>query len=135
MIDINEIKKYFPEKDALAVQEVLSTYIGNEQDRVQLAILELAKGSIDGVKYHTDCAQKDYRDVIYWSEYPNEAEEAFKKLISGMTVNERLSHLNLFDEFDAAIAERSVEKLQEILEKCLLDKEDINAIIKTEINT
>jgi len=78
MIDSKEIKNYFHDEDSALVEKMLATYTGNEENRVQVAILKLALGSIDGVKYHVDCAQKDYRDIIYWADYPSEAENAFR---------------------------------------------------------
>ena len=135
MIKNSEIRKYFTKNEVLIVQELLSTYKGNEEDRVQKAILKLAKGSVDGVKYHVQCAIEDYRDILYWAESPNEAEEGFKSLIAGMTVNERLFHLNLMDDFDAAVANKDQSTIREVLIKCFLSNEDINAIIKSKINT
>lgn len=135
MIKNSEISKYFTENDVLIVQEALSIYKGSEESRVQKAILQLAKGSIEGVKYHVECALKDYRDILYWAEYPEESEEAFINHISGMTVNERLFHLNLMDDFDTAAANKDESTIREVLIKCMLSDEDINAIIKSKINT
>jgi len=135
MIENIEIRKYFPEKDVPTIKGLLSKYKGNEESRVQKAILELAKGSIDGIKYQVECALKDYRDILYWSEHPDEAEEGFKRQIGGMTVNERLFHLNLFEYFDTAVTEKNEAKLRELLKKCLLSNEDIDAIVKSEFNT
>jgi len=41
--------------------------------RVPLCILHLAQGRIADVKHYADCARKDYRDVIFWAENPEEA--------------------------------------------------------------
>ena len=125
--------KYFEEKDVNEAISILNGYNGSEYERVRKAIINLSAGSIDGLKYFTECANKDYRDVLYWAEYPNEAEEALKKLLGGMTVNERLFHLNLFEQFDNAVEQKDKAELRQILAKCQLSKEDIEAIIKSNI--
>ncbi len=43
--------------------------------------------------------------------------------LGGMTVNERLAELGLFDEWDEAAHSRNVEKMKEILLKCGLSEE------------
>ncbi len=55
------------------ITELLSYYDGNEQERVQLDILRLAKGSREEVSVLVDEANKDYRNIIYWAEYPEES--------------------------------------------------------------
>jgi len=40
-----------------------------EQERVQIAILDLAKGSTDQVLGYVLAAKEDYRDVLYWAYY------------------------------------------------------------------
>lgn len=130
-----EIEKYFGGNDVSIVNTMLSEYDGPEKERVKSAILKLSQGSVDGIKYHLECAMKDYRDVLYWVENPDEAEEGFKKLIGGMTVNERLYHLNMFDEFDMAVSEGDENKLRLILGKCLLSEENINELVSSKINT
>jgi len=41
-----------------------------ERERVQRAILTLSKGDLDLLRHHVEVAQQDYRDVLYWAEYP-----------------------------------------------------------------
>jgi hypothetical protein len=53
--------------------------------------------------------------------------------IQGMTVNERLFNLGLFDEFDAAVDVGDVPRLRAVLSKCFLDRENIETIIKQKI--
>lgn len=55
------------------VEEQLLRYahspFSREPERVQLAILHLAKGKPDDVVEYTDAACRDYRDVLYWAYY------------------------------------------------------------------
>lgn len=53
--------------------------------------------------------------------------------IHGMTVNERLLVLGLLDEFDTAATSGDVHHLRRILEKCFVDEQTIEAIIKNEV--
>ncbi|HRH37491.1 MAG TPA: hypothetical protein PK760_04055, partial [Flavobacteriales bacterium] len=49
--------------------------------------------------------------------------------LGGMTVNERLFHMGLFEEFDLAISRQDVARLQEILALLEIGQENTNAII------
>jgi hypothetical protein len=49
---------------------------------------------------------------------------------SGMTLNERLSACDLFDDFDKAVAHRDVAELERILDSVYLPPESIQAVIK-----
>jgi hypothetical protein len=51
----------------------LASYTGNEPERVRLAILVLANGDPRAVTDMVSAAQLDYRDVLYWAEYPEES--------------------------------------------------------------
>ncbi|HKC62377.1 MAG TPA: hypothetical protein VKB86_02010 [Pyrinomonadaceae bacterium] len=53
-----------------------------------------------------------------------------EKEAGAMTVNERLFMAGLFDDFDKAIAERDIPKLESILRSVYLSPENIRAIIK-----
>jgi len=127
-----EIKEYYDKNDEDEVFSILSEYCGPDKDSVLAGILKLSQGSIEGVKYHTKIAQTDYRDILYWIELENE--DRLKAKIDGMTVNERLYHLNLFNKYDIAIAEKDEEKLREILVKCHLDEKNISAIVTAKIS-
>ena len=59
----------------------------------------------------------------------NEFKESYKKEIGGMTVNERLCHLGLMDDFDASLG--SPAKMKSILQEVFLSEENIEAIIKS----
>ncbi len=53
--------------------------------------------------------------------------------LHGMTVNERLYHLGLFDQFDNAVARGDKAQLRAILFKCFLEQDNIEAIINKEL--
>jgi len=59
------------------VLELLDTYglaaHERERERVQLAILKLSDGNEEKLRQNVDVAKRDYRDVLFWAEYPEEA--------------------------------------------------------------
>lgn len=48
-----------------------------EGERVRLAVLKLAGGRLEGVREALEVANRDYRDVIAWAEYPELMELGF----------------------------------------------------------
>ncbi|HEY2625462.1 MAG TPA: hypothetical protein VGI41_01790 [Candidatus Udaeobacter sp.] len=44
-----------------------------ERERVQVAILKLSGGSEEKVREYVAVAKRDYRDVLFWAEYPEES--------------------------------------------------------------
>ena len=44
-----------------------------ERERVQLAILKLSEGNEKKLREFVAVAKRDYRDVLFWSENPEEA--------------------------------------------------------------
>ena len=71
--------------------ELLDTYgvesYERERERVQLAILKLGEGNEKKLREFVAVARRDYRDVLFWAEYPEEAKldtpekrERFKKM-------------------------------------------------------
>jgi hypothetical protein len=44
-----------------------------EVERVRLAILKLSAGSAKKVREYVAIAKKDYRDVLFWADHPEEA--------------------------------------------------------------
>jgi hypothetical protein len=44
-----------------------------ERERVQLAILKLSAGSEEKVCEYAAVAKREYRDVLFWAEYPEES--------------------------------------------------------------
>ncbi len=49
---------------------------------------------------------------------------------SGMTVNERLFHAGLINDFDKSIEQQNRVKLIHILEKVFLSQENIDVVVK-----
>ena len=107
---------------------LLMSYSGPEPNRVRTAIATLAKDDLQKVKYFLKRAHEDYRDVLWWAEIQKE-EDRKKAALRGMTVNERLSHLDLFPAWDAAITARDRAGASTILRKCELSALDIERII------
>lgn len=68
--------RYFPAEPG-AVMALLNEYGAAphepDRERVQLAILTLAAGDLDRLLHFTQVAKTDYRDVLYWAEYPPSA--------------------------------------------------------------
>ncbi len=71
---IGRVREDFPTPpDQEDIRTALSWYgeesYEREQERVQIAILDLAKGSTDQVLGYVLAAKEDYRDVLYWAYY------------------------------------------------------------------
>jgi hypothetical protein len=54
------------------VRAAITLYSGPEVPRVRLAILALAESNPDKVLALVEAACRDYRDLLYWAEYPEE---------------------------------------------------------------
>src|SRR5882762_10699707 len=71
------VQKTFPESAHSRVLELLDTYgvesYERERERVQLAILKLSAGSEEKLREFLAVAKRDYRDVLFWAEYPEES--------------------------------------------------------------
>ena len=71
------VQKTFPEISHSRVLELLDTYgvesYERERERVQLAILKLSEGNEEKLREFVAVAKRDYRDVLFWAEYPEEA--------------------------------------------------------------
>jgi hypothetical protein len=67
----------FPRSDQASLLELLDHYgiepYERERERVQLAILKLSEGSEEKLREFIAVAKRDYRDVLFWAEYPEEA--------------------------------------------------------------
>lgn len=64
----------FSEADRPAVLAALACYnLGPEDARVSLAILVLAEDNLAQVERLVVVANADYRDLLYWAEYPEES--------------------------------------------------------------
>ena len=55
--------------DRDAAKDLLAGYAGPECDRVIWDILALSRGDSQKLLHFLDCAQRDYRDILYWTEY------------------------------------------------------------------
>lgn len=51
---------------------LLSRYAGREVERVRRAIVLLSGGQMANLAHFVKRAKQDYRDVLYWAEYPDE---------------------------------------------------------------
>jgi len=71
------VQKTFPGNAHARVLELLDSYgaesYERERERVQLAILKLGEGNEDTLREFVRIAKRDYRDVLLWAEYPDEA--------------------------------------------------------------
>lgn len=64
----------FPGEDTATVVGILDLYgvesYERERERVQVGILKLSGGDVDRLLAAVADAKKDYRDVLWWAEYP-----------------------------------------------------------------
>ena len=71
------VEAAFPRESWARVLELLDTYgvesYERERERVQLDILKLSAGSEEKLREFVAVAKRDYRDVLFWAEYPEEA--------------------------------------------------------------
>ncbi len=63
----------FPPTQRAEIMAQLAQYRGNEIERVQLDILQLAAGDPVQVAELVGRARQDYRDILFWAEYPEES--------------------------------------------------------------
>ena len=70
-------QKTFPESAHARVLELLDGYgvesYERERERVQLAILKLSEGNEEKLREFVAVAKRDYRDVLFWADNPEEA--------------------------------------------------------------
>jgi hypothetical protein len=71
------VQATFPTGSWARVIELLDSYgvelYERERERVQLDILKLSAGSEEKVREYVAVAKRDYRDVLFWAEYPEES--------------------------------------------------------------
>ena len=71
------IRASFPEERWKQIESLLDTYGSapheRERVRVQLAILKISEGDEDKLRAHVATAKKDYRDVLFWADHPDQA--------------------------------------------------------------
>ena len=69
----------FSEADRPAALAALRRYPGPETPRVHRAVLALSGGNLSELEALIDAANEDYRDVLYWAEYPKESTPGTQK--------------------------------------------------------
>jgi hypothetical protein len=71
------VQKTFPGNAHARVLELLDSYgvesYERERERVQLAILKLSEGNEKKLREFVAVAKRDYRDVLFWADNPEEA--------------------------------------------------------------
>ena len=71
------VNKTFPDSAYNRVLELLDSYgvesYERERERVQLAILKLSQGNEEKLREFVAVAKRDYRDVLFWADNPEEA--------------------------------------------------------------
>jgi hypothetical protein len=72
------IRRDFPAELFAQVLAVLDEYEHRERERVQLAVLKLAGGSMKRLRYEIEGAKCDYRDVLSPAEYPSYTKKMFR---------------------------------------------------------
>ena len=73
---VASVEATFPKSSWARVLDLLDSYgvepYERERERVQVAILTLGAGSEAKVREYVAVAKRDYRDVLFWAEYPEE---------------------------------------------------------------
>lgn len=69
----NKISQYFSKENQEKALAKLELYKGQEQERVQIAIIKLADGDLEKLISLVDVANGDFRDVLAWAEYPEQS--------------------------------------------------------------
>lgn len=68
------VRREFREEHVAEVEALLATYGDSEWHhepaRVRMAILKLSRGDLEKLKHNLEVARGDYRDVLFWAEYP-----------------------------------------------------------------
>jgi hypothetical protein len=67
------VRRDFPNEQFADVMTLMDgcSAKGGGRPRVQLAVLKLAQGNLEKVGPLVESANRDYRDVLVWAEYPN----------------------------------------------------------------
>jgi len=74
---VASVEETFPKNSWARVLDLLDSYgvepYERERERVQVAILKLGAGSQAKLREYVAVAKRDYRDVLFWAEYPEES--------------------------------------------------------------
>lgn len=67
----------FSSQPMATIIEILDLYGAEphegERERVQLAILKLSEGDVNKLLHFVEAAKQDYRDVLFWTDHPEES--------------------------------------------------------------
>ena len=90
------VRAHYPESRWSFVLDLLDGYgvesHERERERVQISILNLSVGNEDKLHENLAYAKRDYRDVLFWSEYPEQ---------SRIDTPEKINEVrNLFEKLD-----------------------------------
>lgn len=86
------VRRDFEEEQFAAVMAILRGYETNRRgaapDRVHLAALKLANGSVETLRCSIESAKRDFRDVLAYAEYP----QYMERVVPGrdLSADERL---------------------------------------------
>jgi len=74
---ISAIERVFPNKMVAEVLELLDAYgvqsYERERERVHFAMVTLSEGDETKLRYLIEVAKRDYRDVLFWADCPEQA--------------------------------------------------------------
>jgi hypothetical protein len=74
---ISAIQRVFPNKMVADVLKLLDAYgvqsCERERERVHVAIVTLSEGDDAMLRYLIEVAKRDYRDVLFWADCPEQA--------------------------------------------------------------
>jgi hypothetical protein len=75
---VAELKRTFSDVDQAAARKLLPSEadlpLDPPYERVLLAVVGLADGSLSDLAHYSEEARADWRDVLYWHENPREAD-------------------------------------------------------------
>jgi len=95
------VQKKFPKDSWSRVLELLDSYgvesYERERERVQLAILKLSEGNEQKLCEFVAVAKRDYRDVLFWADNPEEAKLDTPEVRAGLAFRERIK--KMFEKF------------------------------------
>jgi len=72
------VRRDFPAELFAQVMAVLNEYDDWECDRVRVAVLKLANGNMERLRYEIEGAKCDFRDVLGPAEYPGYTKKMFR---------------------------------------------------------
>jgi hypothetical protein len=80
---LQEAAEIFPHEGIASIMAILDLYgtedYHRERERVHMAVLRLSRGDLRRLREYVDVARIDYRDVLWWAEYPEDVAQAAKR--------------------------------------------------------